>query len=318
MSKNLKIAAVGVAVLAGLLVAYLGGYETAKKTELNTATAQVAPKPETPILAQNTQSESNGEQLVAEITAIDPEDVDPASIDWAAMKARFKVSYDPMMSMGWGGTNHLAENFTEQEIAAYNKLHVVPFNPALDLVCQQKSDDNPGSVDGVLMSCEPVFSRPPHSYENLDLNELTDLARTDAVAAVILGRRTPNTEPNEKTAWFTRAVALSGKSGPLLWLATNEHAETDISGAPNSQRYLQFVRNHLLRRIVLERLAADLNDPRAEPEVWSQRISEVFDEKDLYKVGDMVDQRVDQHKYEIHHARKHLGLAPLFEGDYDA
>ena len=81
MSKNLKIAAVGVAVFAGLLVAYLAGYETAKTADLNTATAQVAPKPETPILAQNTQSESNGEQLVAEITAIDPEDVDPAFID---------------------------------------------------------------------------------------------------------------------------------------------------------------------------------------------------------------------------------------------
>ena len=45
MSKRLKIATVGVAVFAGLLVAYLAGYETAKTTDLNTATAQVTPNP---------------------------------------------------------------------------------------------------------------------------------------------------------------------------------------------------------------------------------------------------------------------------------
>ena len=60
MSKNLKIAAVSVAVFAGLLVAYLGEYETAKTADLNTATAQVAPKSETPALAQTTQPQSSG------------------------------------------------------------------------------------------------------------------------------------------------------------------------------------------------------------------------------------------------------------------
>ena len=60
MSKNLKIATVGVAVFTGLLVAYLAGYETAKTADLNTATAQVAPEPETPVLAQNTQPKFDG------------------------------------------------------------------------------------------------------------------------------------------------------------------------------------------------------------------------------------------------------------------
>ena len=49
-------------MFVGLLVAFLGGYQTAKEmTDPSTVSAEVAPNPATPVSAQTTESLSHGE-----------------------------------------------------------------------------------------------------------------------------------------------------------------------------------------------------------------------------------------------------------------
>ncbi len=259
MSKNLKIAAVGVAVFAGLLVAYLAGYETAKTADLNTATAQIAPEPETPVLAQTTQPQSSGEQLVSEIPAIDPEDVDPASIDWAAIKQRYLITRDGFsdpMIMGWADLG----GFTVQEIAAFNKLHVIPFNPKIDEVCFDRDTGIAGVGDnGFVTSCDPILQSPEHEYASLDLETLIDLAESDAAAAVFASREAPDIL--SKITLSLRAVALSEKSGPLLDLIERNYRAITTSGRPQ-----QDIASDYSNLLMLERIAEILGDPRANPE----------------------------------------------------
>ena len=261
MKNNLKIATVSVAVFAGLLVAYLGGYETAKKADLNTATTQVAPKPETPVLAQNTEPQSSGKQLVAEIAAIDPEDVDPASIDWGAIKQRYSITkdsfVDPML-MRWANLG----GFTAQEIAAFNKLHVIPFNPKVDEVCFKRDIGIEGAGengDGFVTSCDPIYESPEHEYASLDLDTLIGLAESDAAAAVFASREAPDIP--SKITLSLRAVALSEKSGPLLDLI-----ERNYKGIVTSDRPQQDIVSVYSNLLMLERIAEVLGDPRANPE----------------------------------------------------
>jgi hypothetical protein len=262
MKNNLKIATISVAVVAGLLVAYLGGYETARSTDSSTATAQVAPKSETPVLAQNTQPQSSGEQLVAEIAAIDPEDVDPASIDWAAIKQRYgitKNSFTDPMLMRWADLG----GFTAKEIAAFNKLHVIPFNPKVDEVCFKRDIGIEGAGengDGFVTSCDPIYESPEHEYANLDLDTLLELAETDAAAAVIASREAPDI--SSRLNLSLRAVVMSEKSGPLLdFIERNYRYITTSSDRPQ-----QDIVNDYSTLLMLERVAEVLGDPRANPE----------------------------------------------------
>ena len=169
MSKYSKLATLSVAVFVGLLVAYLGGYQAAKTTDSSTVSAaKVAPNPETPVLARNTQPQIGGEQSAAEVAAIDLEDVDPADIDWEAIRARTPTgdSYDPML-LRW---SHV--QYEPTEIAAFNKLAVVPFNPKVADNCGQFAVSDEGIEPYVSWGCTPVFERSIHPYEQLGIDEL--------------------------------------------------------------------------------------------------------------------------------------------------
>jgi hypothetical protein len=87
MSKNSKFATISVAVFVGLFAVYLGGYQTGKSANPSTDTEQATlATPDAPVLAQTTERQSSGEEPSPQLAAIDPQDVDPADIDWAAMR----------------------------------------------------------------------------------------------------------------------------------------------------------------------------------------------------------------------------------------
>ena len=263
MSKHSKFATISVAVFVGLLAVYLGGYQNGKNTALDTNTHQATlATPETPTLAQTKQPQSSGEQLVAEIAAIDPEDVDPASIDWGAIKQRYLITRDGFsdpMIMGWA---HLGD-FTAQEIAAFNKLHVIPFNPKVDEVCFKRDIGIEGAGengDGFVTSCDPILQSPEHEYASLDLDTLIDLAETDAAAAVFASRKAPDIPSRLNLS--LRAVALSEKSGPLMDFIERNYRLIGTS----SNRPQQEIVNDFSTHLMLERIAEILGDPRANPE----------------------------------------------------
>ena len=260
MSKNVKLVTLSVAVVAGLLVAYWGGYQTASIAEPTADMAQVTP--DTLVLAQTTQPRASGEQTAPLDAVFDPENVDPDSVDWAAMKARFEritSGDDPMLlRLTYFG------DYTQEEIAAFNKLHVIPFNPKVDEVCygRQAGIDGVGeNGDGIVRSCDEIKQFPEHTYASFDLDELVELADHDAAAAVFASRKAKDLPT--KIGMTFKAVALSEKSGPLLELKQREFG-TIISAGDG--RTKEDVLSDLVNRMVLERLADVLGDPRANPD----------------------------------------------------
>jgi hypothetical protein len=270
MSKNLKLATLSVAVVAGLLVAHFAGYLPMQIAEPTTDTAQVVP--ETPVVASTTQPQSSGEETTSEEPAIDPADVDPASIDWEGMQARYANvignGVDPMLMR----LTHLG-GFTQQEIIAFNKLHVIPFNPKVDEVCydHQTGYDGVGpNGDGFISVCEEIKQFPEHEYARLGLDALLDLAEDDAAAAVFASRKTE--ELPLKIGMALQAVALSEKSGPLLELRQREFGSITVEGDGRSK---DDVINDLAHRMVLDKLADVLGDPRARPDEMQPHIEDV-------------------------------------------
>lgn len=270
MSKNLKLATLSVAVVAGLLVAHFAGYLPMQIAEPTTDTAQIVP--ETPVVASTTQPQSSGEETTSEEPAIDPADVDPASIDWEGMQARYANvignGVDPMLMR----LTHLG-GFTQQEIIAFNKLHVIPFNPKVDEVCydHQTGYDGVGpNGDGFISVCEEIKQFPEHEYASLGLDALLDLAEDDAAAAVFASRKTE--ELPLKIGMALQAVALSEKSGPLLELRQREFGSITVEGDGRSK---DDVINDLAHRMVLDRLADVLGDPRARPDEMQPHIEDV-------------------------------------------
>jgi hypothetical protein len=77
------------------------------------------------------QSATQTKSQERELTAAELADIDPASIDWAEVrKSRgAKDHFDPMIRSDLFGFLD-SVGFSDVEIAAYNALHVVPFNPA--------------------------------------------------------------------------------------------------------------------------------------------------------------------------------------------
>ena len=272
MSKYSKLATLSVAVFVGLLVAYLGGYQAAKTTDSSTVSAaKVAPNPETPVLAQNIQPQMSGEQSAAEVAAIDPEDVDPADIDWEAMKARYdSAGYDPML-LRW---SHL--DFTPEEIAAFNKLHVLPFNKKVGETCGPTTiyDEHVGQIDSY--GCVPVLERAEHPYAKLPTQQLKDLAETDAEAAVFAGRRAEGREA--KIQFALRAAALSGKSGPIMEVANRFSGIGPERVLANRQLDIA---DELIKRVILEKVALALGDPRANPDKWKNHLDEFAKTQDV-------------------------------------
>lgn len=168
---------------------------------------------------------------------------------------------DPMIVFG-------LENFSDEQIAAYNELHVIPFNPAVGKLCDQMPDPQFPGTDFEIERCETVRERPSHPYTQLDDEALQTLAESDAAAALVMGMRVVG-DDETRNRWYLRAAALSGKSGPIMALANRRYASVQsykhsaegrlgLVGDVESVRY----------RAVLETIAGRMGDPRANPTHW--------------------------------------------------
>lgn len=182
-------------------------------------------------------------------------------VDFEAIKRRFGVTYDPMLVMALG-------DFTDAEIDAYNELHVLPFNPAVGNDCQELPD--PQFDDRYYTTCKTVRERPEHPYHELAEEELRFLAVHDAVAALVLGRRTLGEE--ERLYWYLRAAALAEKSGPLMALAERRYGSGVRLQTVDGQMTRVAQPEAMVTRLALETVAGKLGDPRARPERWRQNL----------------------------------------------
>ena len=289
MSKKVKRATLSVAVVAGLLVAYWGWYQTAQIAEPTAEIAHVAS--DVPALAQTTQPQASGERTAPQAAAMNPEDVDPASIDWTDIKGRVFPGTDQMLLR-----LDTRVNYSEEEVAAFNKLHVIPFNPKVDEVCYDRDTGLDGvgpNFDGIVSVCDPIKQFPEHEYASLDLDSLLKLADHDAAAAVFASRKAK--ELALKIGMALQAVALSEKSGPLLELKERQFSSISIEGRPREE-----IVSDLAHRVVLERLAEVLGDPRATPDEMLPFIEAVLgDPHDIQAAMEGIDRAVDHTLQEL-------------------
>jgi hypothetical protein len=196
-------------------------------------------------------AESDGESLNKKTT----------NVNFDQIKRRFGTDYDPMILVALG-------DFSDAEIAAYNDLHILPFNRATGHDCRQEvSIHSPNSFVTV---CETMRERPKHAYEYLDSDELVDLAEHDSVASLILGQRTNNAE--ERISYYLRAAALSGKSGPIIALAEKRYSSFVLSTRVDGKQVNVPLPENLVVRLALESIAQKMGDPRAQPDKWREEI----------------------------------------------
>ena len=286
MRKHLKLVTLSVAVVAGLLGTYLMGYLPKQIAEPTADIAQVTP--DTPVLAQTTQPQASGKESPHQEPAIDQEDVDPASIDWAAIGERYHLTagggIDPMLR-GWGDLG----GFTEKEIAAYNKLHVLPFNQKVDEVCYVRDTGMPHVGDnGITETCDAIMEFPDHEYADLPLNELLALSKADAAASVFASRKAEDMPT--KIGMALQAVALSEKSGPLLELLERNFRGVTVSGRPKEE-----IANDLFNSLVFEKVAEVLGDPRAKPQLMEPFLEDALgDPNEFQNALDHIEKAVSE------------------------
>ena len=270
MSKSLKLATVCLALSVGFAVAYWTGYQTGKSANPSTDTEQATlVTPDAPVLAQTTEPQSGVEQPSPRLATNDPDDVDPASIDWAAIRERHsRYGFDTMLArldlMGWADDR---TEYSDKEIEAFNALHVVRLNPVVQQEC--KLIENKFFPNEFNESCKPVRMYPDHPYSELEIKELEELAWNDAEAAVFASQKAERVD--DRVAFAFRAAALSGKSGPLMTVAAKEFVSLS---EVKEGREVPLVRN-IVSRIVLERIAQKLGDPRANPTKAQQHIGQL-------------------------------------------
>ena len=100
-------------------------------------------------------SKQIADQTKRELTPAELADIDPASIDWEAMTARFGFFFDPMLMR-----KHLwASSLSPEEIAAFNQLHVLPFNAKVGENCEPVQIDVEGvpAEHSIIEGCNSVM-----------------------------------------------------------------------------------------------------------------------------------------------------------------
>ena len=265
MRKHLKLATLSVAVGAALSAAYLMGY---LPTQIGEPTADIAQvTPDTPVMAQTAQPQASGKESPHQEPAIDLEDVDPASIDWKAVTNRIFPGIDQMLLRA-----NVKVDYSEAEIAAFNKLHVVEFNPTIQSVCNEEISKY--TTTGFIEICHGVRAYPDHPYESMSVDELMDLAEADAAAAVFISKKAETVE--ERVGFALRAAALSGKPGPLLATAAKEFTtrSSQFGGKTHGQAAYETVPKTVITKLILESLAQKMGDPRANPDAWKKYIDD--------------------------------------------
>jgi hypothetical protein len=201
-----------------------------------------------------TSTTQNADQPKRELTAAELADIDPASIDWEAMRERYDTNSDPM-ALRW---SFLGE-FTDAEIAAFNKLHVVPFNPMIDQTCERSLSgiEGVGDADGVWEVCTPIYLYDEHPYASLSLEELKPLAENDPYAAELAIRIAEDFQ--SRMDYALQAVALSGKPGPIFeGLQRSSLISLEDNRDPNQ------ILAEVGVKMVFQNLSARLGDPRAD------------------------------------------------------
>jgi hypothetical protein len=178
------------------------------------------------------------------------------------------AGFDPMLVTGLG-------EFTEEEIARYNRLHLLPFNPVIGRSCEDRPDpDFPGRS---YTRCTTERVQPGHPYGELDDEALLSLAEHDAVAALMLGRRVAGED--ERLYWYLRAAALSEKSGPLMALAEQRYTTAmDLRVVEGKLRRVPRP-DRVAIRLALDTVAGRMGDPRANPDRWREVILSLAEDR---------------------------------------
>ena len=184
MSKNIKLATLSVAVVAGLFVAHWGGYQTAQIAE---PTADIAHfVTDAPALAQTTRP-----QMSSEIPTI--------NLDLAAWEAEYTAPVE-------------AEE--RAYIARYEAQGVLPYNPeymdCTDVVFVATDSSESGSN-----ACKTYFKYPRHPYYEYENAALESLAYGDPLAALLLSQRYATKQPEKSLGLALHSAAISAKPGPL-------------------------------------------------------------------------------------------------------
>jgi len=165
------------------------------------------------------------------------------------------------------------QDITTEEIQTYNQHHVIAFNPIVDVLCHETH--TPEGASSPESECVSILERPRHPYFELGKDELIELARTDAVAALVLATNTE--QPDKRIYWSLRASALSSKSGPLVILANrNEYSYGLV-------RHFAVVENDhrgVVVRLALEKMISLLNDPRGNVPFWEEKL-QTFSREDF-------------------------------------
>ena len=263
------------ALTAAVTAAAIVAYQYEGKPE-QAGLAQQAPSP-VPIqvpeikneIAQVEQSLAGVEEPSAkrELTQAELADIDPASIDWEAVKDRIFPGVDQMLLRF-----NMEAEYSDREVAAFNKLHVIEFNPTIDSVCHEEESEH--AVGGFVTICEGIKKYPDHPYASLEIEKILELVETDAAAAVFASRKAEKIE--DRLGYALRAAALSGKSGPILAAAaSNLGTPVDIfGGEKHGESAYRTVPETVVTRIILETVAHKMGDPRAKPNIWAESVTE--------------------------------------------
>ena len=226
-------------------------------------------------VASDLQPEQTSEAAGLEETTRDAEHLTSESRLFTSMRERFRSPpHDPMI-LGFDFV------FTEAEIAAYNRLHIVPFNTVIDETCHyETSHEHPGEAK----VCNWVRQFPEHPYASLTDDELESMSGSDGVAALFLGDRTKN--ELQRTTLYLQATALSEKVGTILELSEKHYSSDPVGmGVDGRGRedinvdYPQDAVRTASAKYVLETLAARLGDPRARPERWENYLNAALKEE---------------------------------------
>ena len=261
MKETLKYA-LAIGITAAAMFAYM--YEAPPRQAVHEL-AQNTPAPTTQAaLAKSTEQAREPHQALPqrELSQAELADIDPASVDWAGVRQRFAKTigatdydryYDPMLIRveSYG-------DYTAEEIAAFNKLHVIKFNPKIGESCERMSAeiDGMGDSDGVIEQCFPILQYPPHPLESSSLEELVELSSTDPEAAVFASRKAESDA--QAVNFAVQAVVLSGKPGPLTEVIERRFFDVFLPDSATREEHLEGVGEALL----LDRIASKLGDPR--------------------------------------------------------
>ena len=209
----------------------------------------------TPSLSDSTNRHEQDERQTTKSAQPQPAERSREDTEW--VEALRKIPEEiKTLSRGIG-------EFTEEQIAEYNRYAVIPFNPVVGQDCEE----DPQYWNGELYertSCTYKFERA-HPYTEKSSDELRELAMTDAEAALILGRRIPT----EEIDWHLRAAALAQKSGPIMYLAEQRagpglYMRVITDEGPTSVPNV----DQMIEAYALETLAERLGDPRADSSKW--------------------------------------------------